>query len=260
MNQLWNSFKIAFSMYSKIPMPYSDWKKENMKYSMCFFPLVGAVIGAMIYVWDRLLVILPFSHQLGTAVHLFLPLLITGGIHFDGFLDTQDALNSHQTKERKLEILKDPHTGAFAIISGIIYYILAFGIWSEVDDQAVKILAIGFVLSIAFSGLSVVTFPLAKNSGLAATFSESAHKKKVRITMICYIIACVAWMAYINVWLAVAAVVASVAVFVYYRHICIKEFGGMTGDLAGYFLQLCELVMAAAVIVTECIMTGGIGA
>jgi len=257
MKQLWNSFKIAFSMYSKIPMPYSDWNKENMKYSMCFFPLIGIVIGALVYGFGRLLLVLPVQHQLGTAIYLFLPILITGGIHFDGFLDTQDALNSHQSKERKLEILKDPHTGAFAIISGIVYYVLAFGIWSEADLTAVKILSVGFVLSRSLSGFSVVTFPLAKNSGLAAAFSESAQKSKVKITMLCYIVICTILMVWINVWLACAAVVAAGGVFLYYRYVCDKEFGGMTGDLCGYFLQLCELGMAFAVILTQCILTGG---
>ena len=35
-------------MYSKIPMPQSEWTKENMRYVMCFFPLIGVVIGEMI--------------------------------------------------------------------------------------------------------------------------------------------------------------------------------------------------------------------
>ena len=45
---MWSSFKIAFSMYSKIPMPKTDWNKKNMKYAMCFFPMVGAAIGIII--------------------------------------------------------------------------------------------------------------------------------------------------------------------------------------------------------------------
>lgn len=256
MKGLWNSFKIAFSMYSKIPMPYSDWKKENMRYSMCFFPFVGAVIGLLVWLWSKALSFLPFEHQLDTAVYILLPMLVTGGIHFDGFLDTQDALNSHQTKERKLEILKDPHTGAFAIISGILYFILAFGIWSEVDGKAVGILSVGFILSRAFSGLSVVTFPMAKNSGLAATFSESAPKKRVRITMIVYILLCAGVMLWIEPYLAIAAIAAAGLVFAYYRWMSMREFGGITGDLAGYFLQVCELGMAIAVIVTECFLVG----
>ena len=47
MKSLWNSFKIAFAMFSKIPVPQADWSKENMKYMFCFFPFIGAVIGAV---------------------------------------------------------------------------------------------------------------------------------------------------------------------------------------------------------------------
>ena len=32
MKSLWNNFKVAFAMFSKIPMPRADWTKENMKY------------------------------------------------------------------------------------------------------------------------------------------------------------------------------------------------------------------------------------
>ena len=49
MKKLWNNFKVAFAMYSKIPMPRADWNKENMKYTFCFFPFIGLVIGALVY-------------------------------------------------------------------------------------------------------------------------------------------------------------------------------------------------------------------
>ena len=44
-----NSFFIALSMYSRIPVPRVDWEKENMRYAMCFFPMIGVVIGAVIW-------------------------------------------------------------------------------------------------------------------------------------------------------------------------------------------------------------------
>ena len=48
MKALWNSFVVAFAMFSKIPMPRADWsKEENMKYMMCFFPFVGTVVGVL---------------------------------------------------------------------------------------------------------------------------------------------------------------------------------------------------------------------
>ena len=43
LKMLWNNFKVAFAMYSKIPMPMADWNKENMKYTFCFFPFIGLV-------------------------------------------------------------------------------------------------------------------------------------------------------------------------------------------------------------------------
>ena len=51
MKPWWNSFKIAFSMYSKVPMPKSEWTKENMRYIMCLFPLIGVIIGAVTWLW-----------------------------------------------------------------------------------------------------------------------------------------------------------------------------------------------------------------
>lgn len=45
---------VAFSMYSKIPMPQFEWKEEDMHYMLCFFPWVGAVIGVCIYLWNML--------------------------------------------------------------------------------------------------------------------------------------------------------------------------------------------------------------
>ena len=46
MKTIWNNFKVAFAMYSKIPMPPADWEKENMKYALCFFPWVGLAVGS----------------------------------------------------------------------------------------------------------------------------------------------------------------------------------------------------------------------
>lgn len=248
---MWDAFKIAFSMYSKIPMPKTDWNKKNMKYALCFFPAVGMEILALVMLWNYISVNLKIGDIMHTAILVAIPILVTGGIHLDGFLDTMDALSSYQPIEKKLEILKDPHTGAFAIISAITYFIIYFGVWSEVQGKALIILSIGFILSRALSGLSVVTFPCAKNSGLAATFSDAAEKNKVKCTMIGYIFICTLIMLFINVILGGICVITAFIVFIYYKAMSKKNFGGITGDLAGYFLQICELVMALSVVFAE---------
>ena len=166
----------------------------------------------------------------------------------DGFLDTSDALSSWQTTERRLEILKDPHTGAFAIIACCSYFLAAFGIWTEAKSLDIGILGIGFILSRTLSGFGVCKFPCAKKSGLAATFAEAADRKRCTIVLIIEMILCMAAMIWLDPLRGAFACAAAVLVCLGCRHLSMQKFGGITGDTQGFFLQVCELVMAFVVI------------
>lgn len=240
------SMLIAFSMYSKIPVPKTEWSDKSMRYTMCFFPLVGVVIGALMYAAGTLILMADIKPVLKAAVMTVIPVMLTGGIHLDGFLDTMDAIGSWAPKEKRLEILKDSNSGAFAVIGGCVYFVLSLGIWSEMSFDMLKSAVPVFVLSRALSGLSVVSFPMAKNTGLAAMFSNAAHKRRVRIVMLLWIVLTAACMVAINPLTGAAAVLCAAAVFAYYYFMSKKNFGGITGDLAGYFLQVCELVCIAS--------------
>lgn len=242
------SLIVAFSMYSKIPMPQITWTKENMKNTLCYFPLIGAVIGALLWLWYWLCGIAGFGVMLQAAVAVLIPVLVTGGIHLDGFLDTSDALSSWQTTERRLEILKDPHTGAFAIIACCSYFLAAFGIWTEAKLLDIGILGIGFILSRTLSSFGVCKFPCAKKSGLAATFAEAADRKRCTIVLIIEMILCMAAMIWLDPLRGAFACAAAVLVCLVCRHLSMQKFGGITGDTQGFFLQVCELVMAFVVI------------
>lgn len=100
------SFIISFSMYSKIPVPQLEWKDQDMKYVLCFFPWVGAVIGLVTMLWGIICNNLSIGRVLYTTVGTAIPLLVTGGFHVDGFMDSMDAFHSYQSRERKLEILR----------------------------------------------------------------------------------------------------------------------------------------------------------
>lgn len=243
------SMLIAFSMYSKIPVPKTEWNEKSMRYTMCFFPLVGVVIGALMYAAGTLILMADIKSVLKAAVMTVIPIMLTGGIHLDGFLDTMDAIGSWAPKEKRLEILKDSNSGAFAVIGGCVYFVLSLGIWSEMSLDMLKSAVPVFVLSRALSGLSVVSFPMAKNTGFAAMFSNAAHKRRVRIVMLLWIALTAACMVAINPLTGAAAVLCAAAVFAYYYFMSKKNFGGITGDLAGYFLQVCELVCIAACMV-----------
>ena len=174
MKSIGNSFIIACSMYSKIPMPKVEWSKENMKYVMCFFPLIGLFIGGVIYGFYELQLYLSLTPVLSAIIFVLIPILVTGGIHMDGLMDTVDALSSYQTKERKLEILKDPHTGAFAVMACMCYLLLTFGVWYQISMKPLWILGLGFVLSRAMSGFAIVTFPLANPDVAPKTLERAA--------------------------------------------------------------------------------------
>lgn len=166
------SIVIAFSMYSKIPMPQFEWKEEDMKHVLCFFPWIGIVIGLCLYFWRLLCDRFGIRNLCYVFIGTAIPLLLTGGFHVDGFMDTMDAFHSYQPKERKLEILKDSHIGAFAVIMLAVYGLIYMGAFSEITDKNIlQVVCAGFVLARVLSGIGVVSFPSAKQEGNALSVS-----------------------------------------------------------------------------------------
>ena len=233
---------IAFQMYSRIPIPAFDWDEKSMRYVMCYFPLIGCVIGGAECLWFWLSGLLHLPGLISSAIAAALPILITGGIHMDGYCDTVDALSSQQDRERRLEILKDSHAGAFAIIFAGLWLIIYYACWNAVDDwKTLGAVCVGFVLSRALSALALATFKGARKKGMLQGFADAAKKKTVTITMIVYIVLCIAAMIYLAGLMGLIMILASGLVFLYYWITAYKKFGGTTGDLAGWFLQLAEL-------------------
>lgn len=240
----------AFLMYSRIPVPQVEWKEENRRYALCFFPLIGAVIGGLILLWYKLSKIFPAGSLLFSVGCTAIPVLVTGGIHIDGFCDVNDALASCSSKEKMLEIMKDPRIGSFALIKMCIYVLLQTAFFSEINCiSLLTVCSIGFVQSRAWSGLAAVTFPNARSEGSLQNFSNPAHKKITIAVEIIYLLISSAAMILTDPICGAAAILCGTAVCVYYRIFSIRRFGGITGDLAGYFLQLCEIwIISGAVI------------
>lgn len=245
--QLLKPLFIAFSIYSKIPVPQFQWEEDDMKYMMCFFPWIGAVIGVALYLWFRISARLGVGRLCHTLIGAAIPLLITGGFHVDGFMDTMDAFHSYQPREKKLEILKDPHIGAFSVIMLAVYGMVFLGAFSEVKDMdLVQIVCAGFFLARTLSGIGVVTFKSAKHDGLLFTFANGSHKARVRILLYIQCALAVGFMIHQSVTAGILVAGTAFAVFGYYYWKCKKELGGITGDTAGFFVSVCELFMIAA--------------
>ena len=242
----------SFSMFSKIPMPRFRWDEGDGAYTLMFFPLVGLVTGALTCCLN-----MPVSAEyIPVAVRILLtlalPLMVTGGIHIDGFMDTEDAFASCSDKDRKLEILKDPHTGAFAVISliraGLVYAaaVSAILLNPRTDMDMILIFALVSVLSRCCSGLTSVFFTKARTTGMLSDMTRDV-KRPVVAGLIVQFAAAAGVMICVNA-LCTAAVLLAAAVFtLIYRQKAYKEFGGVTGDTAGWYLSLLEIVCAVVI-------------
>lgn len=242
------SLFIAFSTYSRIPVPQVEWSEENRKYSMCFFPLIGAVIGLLLWGWLWLCDALSIGPVLKGAAGVLLPIFVTGGIHMDGFMDTSDALASWQSRERRLEILKDSHVGAFAVLGCAGYLLLHAALLSEASAASGALLCCVFVLSRALSAWAMATFRSARPQGMLDAFAQAAHRRMVTVSCVVYAVLCAVVWAVFGDWLALACLLVAALCVWYYRHMTYKQFGGVTGDLAGWFLQVTELVLTAVIV------------
>jgi len=259
---MFKSLISAFSMYSKIPMPKIEWIEENRRYSLCFFPLIGLIIGLLEFLWGNFYtynLILKtenkycfyISETLYSAVATVIPVIVTGGIHLDGFCDVLDAKNSYADKNRKLEIMKDSHIGAFAVIGLAVYFIMQFGLYSMTKSSIIYCYLFFFIISRALSGIGAITLKCAKKSGTLQSFSEPADKKVTLTVLISIYIFCIAFLFCYDWIFGAGVLLSSLLSFLYYRNFSYRKFGGITGDLAGYFLQICEISMLLTVVLCD---------
>lgn len=262
------AFFMSLGMFSSIPCPYRPWNEKARHLMLVFLPMVGLVVG---FVWYGLYLLtdrVDVPIQLQTAVLMLYPYLITGFIHLDGFMDTSDAILSRRSLEEKLRILKDPHTGAFAVISVAVLFIVCYASMSAALEQVnfkrsldiaegdpMLVLILIPVITRCCSAVAVLAGkPLAHSQ-----YREDPDAKKpaAAVTVICLIgLAAIAASLLIGTgFYGVEAtwsvpVVLAGAAFAYLTAVfgAVRQLKGVSGDIAGYSLTIAEafaLVMLA---------------
>ncbi len=244
---------VAFGMFSAVPVPQPEWNEKNMKYALCAFPLVGVLVGAVWLLWAKVCALLTLPAFLRGAGFCLLPVAVTGGIHLDGYADVSDALASWATPERRQEILKDSHCGAFAIIRLCTYFLWDFALCAAFLPQQPALLcaAVSFVLSRTLSGLAIATLPLARDSGLAHTFASAAHRGRVKLVLSLAALLESALLVWLGGLSALAMLAAALLCLWHYCRTAKNQFGGISGDLAGWFLQKAEVWMLCALVLSQ---------
>lgn len=247
------SIIMTFSMFSCIKVPEIEWKQENMQTALAHLPLVGAVIGLVMWGCFLLCKALMLSSLLTAVIITLIPIIISGGIHIDGFCDTADALFSRASVERKHEILKDSTVGTFAVLCLIAYFLLTVAVYADERcfENGVYIYCMIPVFSRIASAIASVHFKKYNADGLLKTFSTGAKKGLSSIIIAIFFVVFSTVAIYFDLKGFIAMCLAMAICLLYVFFMSKKEFNGMSGDISGFLLVLSELVMLISVFISQ---------
>ena len=240
MKRAFRAFFMGLGMFTALPCPYRPWEEEDRGLMLVCLPMVGAVIGLL---WAALALAgrLLLAPSLAAVLTLALPLLMTGFIHLDGFMDTCDALLSWRPLEERLRILKDSRTGAFAVISLALLLLLGYASASGIDAGDARALLFIPIISRCGSAFCVLTLKPIGHSEYSKLTGTAAQRMAVVAIWLAALIAC--W-----IWLGNRAVVLIVETLAYAAAMlwAARTLGGVSGDLAGFALSIAEIFALAA--------------
>lgn len=240
------SIVTAIRTLTILPCPGQD--TDDFASTFPFFPAVGALIGSLV-----VLTLYGFTATTGWtegagAVAAVVAVLITRGLHIDGLADVSDALGAGRTLERRLEIMKDPHTGAFgvmAIAGDLLLKTVALAHLAAVGQWVLALLP--FIVSRTVQVLMAVSLPYARpEGGKAERFVRQARPLHLVLALIVALGCCTV----IGQLAGVILLLQGLALAVLLRFWIKRNFGGVTGDLLGTTNEVVEtglLVFVAAI-------------
>ena len=146
--------------------------------------------------------------------------------------------------------------GAFAPICIACYLILSVAVASELvlTPSAVLVLALSFVLSRCVSSACVLGVARSSEQGMLASFQVSADKKPAAVLVGILFLTVLAGVAFVAPGAAVALLLVALGVTAYIIYMARKEFGGWSGDLAGFLLQTLELAFLITLVILQKVM------
>jgi adenosylcobinamide-GDP ribazoletransferase len=233
----------AFSFLTTIPAPTrADLEPGELGRCTAWFPAIGAVIGIILAgvdwcgraFWD--------PYVAGGLV-IASNLLLTGGLHIDGLMDTADGFFSRRDREGTLAVMKDSRSGALGVASGITALLLrfaAYGYLGGAHHWRAIVLApvlgrLGMVLGVAF-------FPYARTMGTGHGFAEETHAHHAGIAAILALLISFALFRFVGLALCIGAVALALLCALYW----LRRLGGLTGDIYGAIDEVTEVAALLA--------------
>ncbi|KZE33232.1 adenosylcobinamide-GDP ribazoletransferase [Crenobacter luteus] len=233
---------LAVQFLTRLPTPQLKtfdpaWLSDAARW----FGAVGLIVGLLVAgTLDLAARLDPWA---GALAALWLWVWVTGGLHLDGLADLADARGAaHRSRERFLDVLKDPHVGSFGVIALAMVLTSKLVLLMLVAKGSANLWAVALVPAWARTLAvlwSATLPPLAPGSG--ERFAWRTHRPSLAASLVA--------LALLSAWLAPALVPgALVAGFAWWNYLK-KTLGGMTGDCLGAGIELVEIALLATLFV-----------
>ena len=247
-----NGLRSALGFLTILPVAPRD--AGGLATARGWFPIVGLLLGVILVAADLLMhwgyplftdVYRPFPPLLSAAVLAVLLVALTRALHLDGFMDCCDALLGGFDRERRLEILRDSHVGAFAV-TGVVSLLLikVAAIMALPPSGRMWALLVFPCLSRWGMLLLLELFPYARGQGIGVPFQPQGSRRQLLAGLAVAIIATIALTGLGGLALLAAATAVALGLGAWAS----KLLGGVTGDVYGAANEAAEaavLVLAA---------------
>lgn len=239
------SFIAALGFLTVLPMGKRALDNKLLARAVAFFPLVGMVLGLILVSVDWMLR-RGLSDLLSSAVVVALLVLLTGALHFEGFVDACDGLFGGHTSERRLEIMQQKQVGAYAVAGGAILLLVKVAAITSITGES-RVWVLGFFVALSRWGMALALgiFPYARQEGLGSAF-RSAGRTSVGIAGATALTAAV-----LLGGAGMLLFVSATALALLLGWGISRLLGGLTGDTYGAInevIEACLLVIAAAMV------------
>ena len=246
--QYWRKFQAALIFYTCLPLRPQG--ILDFRGIAAYAPLVGILIGSAIACLDLALGMIkpaPELIYLRSLLTILLGLLITGGLHLDGAMDTADGL-AVTDPHRRLEVMSDSNTGAFGAIAAIAILFLKVIALAAIKDHRFWILASVWAWARWGQLRAIMAYPYLKAIGKGKFHQEDLHHWQVWLVAILLTVGNLAIgyiykSLYLGIGLTAIGFSFAWLIGVWFN----RQLGGQTGDTYGAIVEWTEALSLVAI-------------
>lgn len=244
-------FMRALQFLTRLPAVWQvEWSQSALGRSARLFPLIGALIGLLLagmsWIFRQFSAAATLEHVAAAAL-VAAGILITGGLHCDGFMDTMDGVFSGRSREDMLKIMKDSRVGSFGAVGFALLVLVRYSLLLDIKASLVTAALFSApVVARMASVVAIYRFPYARQEGLGKMFNESASGKNlgIALSLTALLLSAAGSIAF---WAGVVSLLLSLAIARWFN----KILDGLTGDVYGAVIEITEVLQLLLLVLLQ---------